>query len=398
MIEFSSAAANMRSSEIRRLMALASDPSVISFAGGMPNNGLFPTDMIGELYDGLALEIRQDAFQYCPTAGYPRLLDALGGYLASKGIPVKNNSLIITTGAQQALNLVAKVLVDPGDTVICEYPCFIGAVAAFKSYGAHLVGVEIDGCGIVIDKLEEAWAAQPRAPKMLYVSPYFHNPAGIVYSEERKQAVIRFVGAHGLCLLEDDPYGELYFDEADRQLTVPMKVLADPALPICYTGSFAKIFGPGMRLGWLCGPAEIVEKCELAKQSMDACSATFTQVLAWAFLTQNRLRPYVESLRPIYKRRAKLMLDALEKNMPETVSWTRPKGGFYIWVTLPENVDSTAVFNASLKNGAAFVIGSAFDPEGRRNNCFRLAFSHTPEERIAEGIAIIAAAVRDCLA
>jgi DNA-binding transcriptional MocR family regulator len=390
MAAFSRAAQRMRSSEIRRLMKLAADPSIISFAGGMPNNGLFPVDVIPKLWEELGDDIQKQAFQYCPTSGYPKLLEAVAEYLRAKQLPVDTNSLLITTGAQQAINLTAKVLLDPGDSVICEYPSFIGALAAFKSYEAQLHGVKMDDNGMLIDELEKAYASCSKTAKLLYISPCFHNPAGIIYSEDRKKALIDFIQDKQLCMLEDDAYGELYFDESDKALTVPMKAIAGDDACICYTGSFAKIFGPGMRLGWLLGPEEIMQKAELAKQSMDACSPAFTQTLAWAFLTKGHLEPYLEMLRPIYKRRAEIMLKALEQHMPEGVSWTTPKGGFYVWVRLPEEANATDVFNASIEKGAAFVIGSAFDPLGTRNNCFRLAFSHTPEERIAEGIKIVA--------
>ncbi len=393
-IPFSKSAKAMRSSEIRRLMKLAADPSVISFAGGMPNNKLFPIEALDEIYSSLSVEEKQRAFQYGPTSGYPPLVESLGKYLQSKGLPVEGNSLIITTGAQQAINLVTKVLVDPGDTVITEYPSFIGALAAFKSYGANLTGVEMDDNGVKIDLLEKKLNM---GAKILYLSPYFHNPAGIIYSEQRKNEVISLLEGKNICLLEDDPYGELYFDEKDKHLTVPMKVIADEKIPICYTGSFAKIFGPGMRLGWLLGPSEIIEKCELAKQSQDACSATFTQVLANAFLSRGKLEPYVKSLRAVYKRRAQIMLDALEESMPRGVSWTTPKGGFYVWVTMPEDINASDVFQASIEKGAAFVIGSAFDPEGVRNNSFRLAFSAPSEDKIAEGIHMVAQAVRNVM-
>ena len=394
---FSRAAQSMQSSEIRRLMSLAADPSIISFSGGMPNNSLFPDETIADIWKNLEPSIRREAFQYCPTSGYPRLIEALKKYLESKGIDTKNNALIITTGAQQAINLTAKILVDARDTVLTEYPSFIGAVAAFKSYEACCVAVEMDSEGICVDKLAAACESLSTAAKLLYVSPYFHNPAGILYSDARKKALIDFVRSRNLLLLEDDPYGELYFDESDRERTVPMKAMARDSATICYTGSFAKIFGPGMRLGWLLGPKNIVEKCELAKQSMDACSPTFTQVLAWAFMRQGYLQSYVAHVRNEYRRRAEIMLDALAREMPDGVEWTRPKGGFYIWVTLPAHIDSTDIFEESLKKGAAFVIGKAFDPEGMRNNCFRLAFSHTAEERIAEGIAIIGQAVKNAL-
>ncbi len=393
MPAFSSAASGMRSSEIRKLMKLAADPAVISFAGGMPNNSLFPVDLAESLYHSLPAAKKQAAFQYGPTAGLPPLRESLSDYLRGRGLPVDDNELIITTGAQQAINLLAKVFIDPGDTVITEDPSFIGALAAFKSYQASLIGVEMDNDGIELDRLSAVLDGEGKNAKLLYLSPYFHNPAGIIYSEKRKRRLVELIRGRDICLLEDDPYSELYFEPAGKQLAVPMKATDDNALPICYVGTFAKIFGPGMRLGWLLGPRDIVEKCEMAKQSMDACSPSFTQILADAYLREGKLGPYLEKLRPIYARRAHTMLEALDAHMPEGVSWTKPKGGFYVWVTLPEHMNATDIFNSSLEKGAAFVIGSAFDPRGVRNNSFRLAFSHTPEERIAEGVEIICRAV-----
>lgn len=398
MVEFSKSAKSMQSSEIRRLMKLAADPSVISFAGGMPNNNLFPIEIVEELYNSLPETMKQAAFQYCPTEGYPPLLEALKSYLKDKGLSVEDNALIITTGGQQAINLVTKVLVDPGEAILAEYPSFIGAIAAFKSYGADLISVNIDDDGIVLDELNQALARKDIVKKMLYLTPCFHNPAGILYSRKRKEALLDLLKEKtNICLLEDDPYNELYFDEANKALTKSMKAMEDHSYPICYVGSFSKIFGPGMRLGWVLGPSEIVQKCTLAKQAVDGCSPSFTQVFAYAFLTQGKLEPYVEKLRKALKRRSEIMLKALGAHMPEGVTWTQPEGGFYVWVELPENVDSSEVFEESVKNGAAFVIGKAFDPEDRRNNCFRLAFSHTAEERIADGIEIVSHAVKSSL-
>lgn len=397
MVEFSSSVKNMRSSEIRRLMQLAADPSIISFSGGMPANSLFPIDVVDELYNQLSTQDKQAAMQYGPTGGYPPLLNSLKQYLESRGISTKNQGLIITTGAQQALNLVSKTFLNPHDIVITEYPSFVGAVAAFKSYEAELVGIELDNDGINIDKLEQVLESKKSQVKMLYINPCFQNPAGTTYSKEKKQKIIEIVKKYGICLLEDDPYSELYFDKSDKEVTIPIKSMSDDTLPICYAGTFAKIFGPGLRLGWLLAPTSIIDKCELAKQSMDACTSTFTQVLAHHYLQKGKLGPYLEWIRPIYARRAEIMLNALKKYMPEGVTWTTPKGGFYIWVTLPENMDSTTVFNESLKQGAAFVIGNAFDPYGVKNNSFRLAFSHTPEPRIDEGIKIVADSIKKLL-
>ncbi len=393
MTDFSSSAKQMRSSEIRRLMKLAADPSIISFAGGMPANALFPTDVVDELFNDLSHSLKQVALQYGPTSGFPPLLESLKKYLESRGIATENQDLIITTGAQQALNLVSKVFLNPGDFVITEYPSFIGAIAAFKSYEANLVGIPLDNDGIDIAKLEQTLDTLGDKVKILYISPYFHNPAGIIYSKKRKAELLQLLRGRNICMIEDDPYGELYFRPEDKELTIPMKAMDEEPVPICYIGTFAKILGPGLRLGYILGTKEIVEKCELAKQSMDACTSTMNQVLADQYLRKGKLDPYLNFLRPVYARRAQIMLSALEKYMPSGITWTKPQGGFYVWVTMPETMDSSDVFTETIKHGAAFVIGSAFDPEGKRNNSFRLAFSHTPEERIDEGIKIIAEAI-----
>ena len=394
MYSFSSSAQGMRSSEIRRLMKLAADPSIISFAGGSPASTLLPTDIVDEIYNGLSEQVKRAAMQYGPTDGYPPLIAEIKKYMLSKGINFDNQDMIVTAGAQQAISLVSKVFLDPGDVVVTENPSFIGALAAFKSYEADTVGVSMDDEGIIISELLQTLDRIGSKAKILYLTPYFHNPAGMIYSVNRKQQLMDCLKGRNICVLEDDPYGELYFDSGDKELTVPMKAMKDHSVTICYTGSFAKIFGPGLRLGWLVAPAEIIDKCQLSKQSMDACSSSFSQALAAEFMSQNKLPGYLEKLRTAYARRAGIMLDSLKKYMPEGVSWTAPKGGFYIWVTLPESMNATKVFDETFANGAAFVIGSAFDPAGTKNNCLRLAFSSTPEDKIELGIKIIAEAVK----
>ena len=393
MYKFSDMVTKMRSSEIRKLMKMAANPDVISFSGGMPNPELFPVERLEKIYKEIPLATKQAGFQYCPTAGYPPLIQILKNYLAEKGLPLEGNDLIITTGAQQAINLVTRVFVDPGDRVISEFPCFIGAAATFNSYQADMTTIPIDKDGPDPGVFEQALSLTPAA-KLVYLTPFFHNPAGIIYSHERKQSLIEILCQHKIVLLEDDPYGELYFDEKDKELTVPIKALAGEKFPICYAGSFSKIIGPGLRLGWLLAPSEIIEKCELAKQSMDACSSTYSQVLAFSFMESGALPDYLAFLRAEYKERAQIMLDAMKEYMPDTCTWTIPRGGFYIWVTLPEHMDATEILTSSLQKGAVFVIGKAFDPENRRNNCLRLAFSHTPKEKIATGTSIIANAIK----
>ena len=397
MVQFSNCVQEMRTSEIRDLMKLATDPNIISFAGGMPNNDLFPVHEIDDIYITMDSELKKTGFQYGPTPGYPPLIDSVKEYLRKKGLPVDTNDLIITSGSLQAINIVTKLFINPRDTVITEEPCFIGGTSAFKSYQANIAGVPLDSNGIIIEKLEEVYEKVKDSAKMLYLSPYFHNPAGIIYSKERKAAVMKFLEEKQLVLLEDDPYNELYFDEKDIDLLTPMKTIQPEKFPICYVGSFSKILGPGFRLGWLLATPEIINKAQLAKQSIDACSSTFTQVIADQFLRMGKLDTYVAKLREIYFRRMTIMNNALNEFMPEEAKWVVPKGGFYIWITLPEHIDTIDILKEAIPRGAVFVVGKTFDPQGVRNNSFRLAFSHTPEDKIAEGVKIIAEAVKSKL-
>jgi len=392
MYRFSQSVGAMQSSAVRELMKVASDPGMISFAGGMPHPDLFPVRELDEIYASLPLASKQIGFQYGPTPGYPQLLESLREYLRSKNLPVDDNDLMITTGSLQAIHLVVKVFVDAGDVVVTENPCFVGAIPVFKFYQAELRGVPMDEDGVLITELDKALYRTNPFPKLLYLTPYFHNPAGIVYGAERQRQVLNLLQKSEIVLLEDDAYGELHFEGKDKP--VPMKAMAGDSLPICYTGSFSKIFGPGMRLGWLLAPRDIVRQCELAKQGMDACSSMFTQVLADAFLRQGLLEGYLKRLREAYARRAKKMLQSLETHMSDGVHWTVPRGGFYIWVQLPPSMDASKLLKKSIRKGTVFVVGKAFDPQGRKNDCFRLSFSHAPEDRIDEGIRKIAEAMR----
>lgn len=394
MIKFSKCVDSMRTSEIRDLMSVAMRPDIISFAGGMPNNDLFPVKEIDEIYNGLDDKTKKIGFQYGPTPGYPPLIESLKEYLRGKNLPVDTNDLIITAGSLQALNIITKLFVNPGDTVITENPCFIGGSAVFKSYQANIVSASLDSDGIVMSELKNLMEGDGKNAKLLYLSPCFHNPAGIVYSKKRKEELLKYLVGKEIILVEDDPYNELYFEDSCKELTVPMKTIQPEPVPICYTGSFSKILGPGMRLGWLLASPEIINKAQLTKQSMDACSSTFTQVLADQFLRQGKLQPYVAGLRITYARRMKIMNDSLIKNMPPEAKWIVPKGGFYIWITLPEHIDTLEILKESMSKGAIFVIGKTFDPKGVKNNCLRLSFSNTPENEIERGVKIIAEALK----
>jgi 2-aminoadipate transaminase len=399
MLRFSKSVSSFRTSEIRDLMGLATRPDIISFAGGMPGNELFPVEEIDEIYNDLPLDSKQTAFQYGPTPGHPPLLESLNEYLKKKGMPVETNKLMITTGSLQAINILAKVFIDPKDLVVTENPCFIGGISAFKSYQANLYGIDLDEDGINIQLLKNFLShSKSKPPKFIYLTPNFHNPAGTLYTEQRKKELIPVLQEHKLMLIEDDAYGELYFDEEAQKRVTPLKTIYEDALDICYTSSFSKILGPGFRLGWMLVPPEIYQKAELCKQSMDACSPNFTQVLANEFLRSGKMDLYIKKMRVIYKRRKDTMAGAIRKYFPEEITWVEPRGGFYIWLKLPPKLDIMLVLKASIEKGAVFVIGKTFDPAGKDNSHFRLAYSHTPEDKIEKGIHILGDCLKEALA
>jgi 2-aminoadipate transaminase len=398
MLKFSKAVSSLRTSEIRDLMGLATRPDIISFAGGMPGNELFPVKEIDSIYNNLPLNIKQAGFQYGPTPGYEPLLESLKVFLKKKGLPVENNKLLITTGSLQAINIMGKIFIDPGDTIVTENPCFIGAISAFKSYQANLKGIDLDDDGIKLNLLEEYLKNSESAPpKFLYLTPNFHNPAGVLYTEKRKKDLIPLLKKYNILLVEDDAYGELYFDDDAKKRVIPMQALYGNETPICYLGSFSKILGPGFRLGWMLVPPEIYQKAELIKQSLDACSPNFTQVLANEFLKSGALEKYVGELRVIYKRRKETMAAAIRKYFPEEITWVEPQGGFYIWLKLPAKLDVISILKTSIDKGAVFVVGKAFDPDGVDNSHIRLAYSHTPEEKIEKGIRILGETLKNAL-
>jgi len=398
MLQFSKAVSSLRTSEIRDLMGLAINPDIISFAGGMPGNELFPVKEIDEIYNNLPLDIKQTGFQYGPTPGYEPLLESLNEYLKKKGLPVEKNRLLITTGSLQAINIIGKIFIDPGETIVTENPCFVGAISAFKSYQANLKGINLDEEGINLDLLDNYLNhSKSISPKFLYLTPNFHNPAGTLYTEKRKKELVPILQKHDLLLIEDDAYGELYFNEGAHKRIVPMKALYGDETPICYLGSFSKILGPGFRLGWMLAPPEIYQKAELVKQSLDACSPNFTQVLANEFLRSGMLEKYVGKLRVIYKRRKETMAAAIRKYFPEEITWIEPEGGFYIWLKIPPKLDLISILKAGIEKGAVFVVGKAFDPDGIDNSHFRLSYSHTPEDKIEKGIRILGETIKEAL-
>ena len=394
MTRFSNSVAQLRSSEIRDLMSLATAPDMISFAGGMPGNELFPLDTIDEIYNSLTDKEKQIAMQYGPTTGLPTLLESLSDYLRNKGLPVDSNKLIITTGSLQAINILGKAFLDPGDSVIVESPSFIGALSAFRSYQANLLSVPLNGDGMDISALKEIVESEGNKPKFLYYSPNFHNPAGIIYSKEVKQQMIELLRGKDIPIIEDDVYSDLYFFDEDVPKMELIKMMDPEGVDVCFTGSFSKILGPGLRLGWMLVPEHIYRKCELIKQSIDACSPSFSQVIADKFLRDGHIYKYIASIRDEYKKRGLVMIEALDKYLPEDTSYVKPCGGFYTWIKLPDGCDATEVLKKAIENGVVFVTGKTFDPNGIKNDHIRVSFCNTDTDSIKKGVPIIADAIR----
>jgi 2-aminoadipate transaminase len=395
MTRFASSVANLRSSEIRDLMSLATAPDMISFAGGMPGNELFPLETIDRIYQSFTEKEKQTALQYAPTAGLPQLLESLSDYLEKKGLPVGSNRLMITTGSLQAIHILAKAFIDPGDPVLVETPSVIGALSAFRACQGNLIPVPLKSDGMDTNELKQRLDTTRPSPKFLYYTPNFHNPAGIIYSRKVKQEMTRLLRGRDIPIIEDDVYSDLYFYEDDLPEMQLMKAENPEGIEICYTGSFSKILGPGLRLGWMLAPDEIYGKCELIKQSIAACSPSISQMIADKFIRQGNVYDYTASVREEYKKRGLAMIAALEASLPPYVTFEKPRGGFYIWLRLPEGSDSAAVLKKAIGKGAVFVTGKTFDPGGVKNDFLRVSFCNTDEDTIRRGVPLIAEAIRE---
>lgn len=397
MYAFSNAVNSMHSEDIKLLMKQSSGKSLISFAGGMPNNDLFPVRQIDEIYNTLPEDIKKLCFQYGPTSGYPPLIKSLQSYLQMKGLPVKENKILITTGSLQAISIITQEFVNEGDIILTENPCFVGALSVFETFGAEIHSIPIDKDGIDINSLKNKIASLDKKPKFLYVTPNYHNPAGIIYTPERKKELLEVLSGTGIILLEDDAYSDLYFNEEEKYLAKAMKSYDVSDVEIIYTGSFSKILGPGFRLGYMLSSYEIFDKAETIKQALDACTSNFMQILGNEFLAQDKLDPYLKFLRGEYLERKNLLQYNLKKYMPNEVTWNEPKGGFYIWLKLPAHIRSTDIFKESVAKGVVFVTGRTFDPASVKDDRLRLSFSNMPKESIEKGVIILAEAIKKVL-
>ena len=390
---FSDRVSGLQPSAIREILKFTADPEVISFAAGNPAPEAFPTDTIAKLSADIFREEPINALQYSITEGYPKLREWLQNDLTKKGMFHSGDQLIITSGAQQAIETTAKILCNEGDVIICEDPAFVGSLNAFRSYGVKLAGVPMDDNGMLPDKLEQTLKENPTA-KFIYTIPNFQNPTGKTTTLERRKAILALAEKYGVYILEDNPYGALRFEGEDVR---SIKELDDKGI-VLYCGTFSKTLAPGLRVGYLLGPSEIVAKAVVGLQTSTVHTNIWAQMLTYRFLTTVDFDEHLKKLREIYRHKCRLMLDGLTAELPDFVTFTRPQGGLFIWATLPDRFDMNAFCKGAVERKVAVVPGNAFSTdENAVSHSFRLNYSTPTDEQIEKGVKILGAAAKELL-
>ncbi len=389
---------SLSSSVIRELLKWTQRPDMISFAGGLPAPEVFPTQAFQAACERVLESAGASALQYSTTEGYPPLREMIARHTSRYGINARPENVLITSGSQQALDLIGKLLINRGDHILTEAPTYLGALQAFQVFGATYVTVPIDDDGLRTELLEEALRA---GPKFMYLLPNFQNPGGVTLSHERRVEIVSLADRYGIPIIEDDPYGQLRFE--GRHIP-PLLVLDRDNLEhdhgytlgnVIYLSTFSKTLAPGLRLGWIVAPADVIAKLVQLKQGADLHTSTFTQMVAYEVAHGGFLDQHVQLIRRVYRERRDVMLDALREHFPSQVTWTEPAGGLFLWVTLPDGLDAHALLKEALEQNVAFVPGDAFYPagEGGRRQ-MRLNFSNAKPEMIREGIRRLATALR----
>ncbi|MCX6450558.1 MAG: PLP-dependent aminotransferase family protein [Actinobacteria bacterium] len=381
---FAHRAAMMKPSEIRSLFAVASRPDIVSLAGGMPNLSAFPMEMMATVIEKLVRENGQEALQYGSGQGHPKLRAQICDVMALEGISAHPDDVIVTTGSQQALDLISRIFIDPGDVVLAEAPSYVGALGTFSQYEAQVVHVAMDNDGLIPQALREAITttrASGRKIKFLYLIPNYQNPAGVLLSPERRTEILEICNKEKIFVVEDNPYGLLGFDRPS-----PDAMRAEDSENVIYLGSFSKTIAPGFRVGWALVPQALKEKLVIALESSVLCPSNFTQLAISSYLSDQPWRDQIASFTQLYKVRRDAMLESLEKYFPKGATWTKPGGGFYVWATLPEGIDTKALMPKAIVGKVAYVPGTAFYADGFGTREMRLSYCYPTPERIRDGI------------
>ncbi len=394
---FSDRANGMQRSVIRELLKLTNKPEIISFAGGLPAPVTFPVDFVKKAVLKVLDEEAGKALQYGATEGDPRLKAKLAEIMRKDGIDADPEHVMVTTASQQGLELMAKVFFNPGDTCVVGLPTYLGGLQAIKSYGGVPVGVELDEHGMIPEKLVETLdrlEAEGRRPRLIYIIPDFQNPAGVTIPAERRNRIVEIARERDYLIVEDTPYRQIRF-RGEHQPT--FQSLAPERVLSLYT--FSKIMLPGFRLGWAYGPDWLINKMVMAKQSMDLCTPPFNQAITYHMLEAGALETGLRETIKLYHHRCDLMLAELEKNLGDVpgVTWTKPEGGLFLWLTVPEGVSTDDIFDMAIKENVAYVPGSAFFPNNDNHRSMRLNFSFCGDEKIIEGCRRLGKLIKEVL-
>ncbi len=391
----------LQSSVIRELLKLTQRPGIISFAGGLPAPELFPIERFEEACHTVLSRNGAAALQYGPTEGHLPLREFIVNQMRRYGVVSDPANVLLTSGSQQALDLIGKLLINPGDRLLVEAPTYLGALQAFNVYGAEYVSVPVDQEGIQTDQLEQAFRS---GPKFMYILPNFQNPAGVTLSEARRHQLLDLADSYGIPIIEDDPYGPLRFEGEHRTALVVIDRLRSCREEqflsgnVIYLSTFSKLLAPGLRLGWIVAPKEVIAKLVQLKQGADLHTSTFIQMVAYEVARDGFLDQHVRRIREVYRERRNTMLAALKEFFPEEVSWTHPEGGLFLWVTMPESTNTQELVHAALRQDVAFVPGEAFYPAPEEAGChMRLNFSNSKPEQIREGIRRLSICVKEQL-
>ncbi|WP_297476978.1 PLP-dependent aminotransferase family protein [Thermococcus sp.] len=392
---FSEKARRMKASEIRELLKLVETSDIISLAGGLPAPETFPVEQIKEITKEVLEKHADKALQYGTTKGFTPLRLALARWMEKRyGIPTSKVEIMMVAGSQQALDLAGRVFINPGDLVVVEGPTYLAALQAFKYYDPEFISIPMDHDGMRVDLLEEKLRelkAQGKKVKFVYTVSTFQNPMGVTMSVDRRKRLVELADEYDFLIVEDSPYTELRYS---GEPVPPVKHFDDTGRVI-YLGTFSKILAPGFRLGWIAAQPQFIRKMEIAKQSIDLCANTLAQVIAWKYVENGYLDEHIPEIVEFYKPRRDAMLKALEDFMPEGVEWTRPNGGMFIWLTLPEGIDTKMMLEKAVSKGVAYVPGEAFFAHRDVKNTMRLNFTYVPEETIREGVMRLAEVIEE---
>ena len=385
---FAHRAAQMKPSEIRSLFAVASRPEIVSLAGGMPNLSAISMDVMGTLVEKLVREHGQEALQYGSGQGHPKLREQICDVMALEGIRANPDDILVTTGSQQALDLISRIFIVPGDIVLVEAPSYVGALGTFAQYEARVVHVEIDQFGLSPDALRDAIKTlryQGLRIKFIYLIPNYQNPSGVTMPSSRRSEILDICREEKIFVVEDNPYGLLGFDGPS-----PKAMRAEDSENVIYLGSFSKTIVPGFRIGWALVPQALREKLVIASESSILCPSNFAQLAISSYLANQPWRDQIASFVDLYRARRDAMLETLDATFPKAAVWTKPKGGFYVWVTLPAGLDTKAMMPKAIVAKVAYVPGTAFYADGLGSWSMRLSYCHPTPERIREGVAALA--------